>query len=344
MTDLFSLASYSYSFPEELVASYPISPRDHARLMIVDRKSGSITEGLVRDLPDILDADDALIFNNTKVYHASLEGKVTGKREVTCLLAKKLHTTDWIVLAKPARILQLGSKIDFKHGVYAHVIDIVEGGKRILRFSHDLSFQDLRSLGSIPLPPYMKRKAIESVDADRYQTVYGKELGSAAAPTAGLHFTNDLFDRIKKKSISSHFITLHVGTGTFLPIRTPDIRDHVMHFEPFEISPEVASQLNSLPKRSRKVAVGTTSCRVLETVSDADGIIHPQTSQTNLFIYPGSTFHFVSGLFTNFHTPESSLLVLVSAFMGYDLMVEAYAKAIEKRFRLFSYGDAMLII
>lgn len=312
--------------------------------MIVDRKSGSIKEGLVRDLPDILDPQDALIFNNTKVYHASLEGLVIGKRGVTCVLTKKLNFYDWMVLAKPARILQPETRIEFLRGVFAHVVDVLPSGERILRFSKDLSFQDLQLLGSIPLPPYMKRKAIESLDADRYQTVYGKELGSAAAPTAGLHFTNDIFNRIREKNISSHFITLHVGTGTFLPIRTPDIRNHTMHFESFEISPEVASQLNSLPKQSRRVAVGTTSCRVLETVSDSSGIIHSCTDQTNLFIYPGNEFHFITGLFTNFHTPESSLLVLVSAFMGYDLMVEAYAKAIEKRFRLFSYGDAMLIL
>lgn len=344
MKDLYSLDSYRFDVPPELIASYPVSPRDHARLMIVDKKKGTIEEAHVYDLPDILAQNDVLIFNDTKVLHANLLGQLENGKKIECLLTKKISQATWSFLAKPAKLLKNETVLFFSQGIKGRIVGVLESGERIIQFSEDLSFSDLKKIGSIPLPPYMRRKADPTFDEERYQTIYGKNLGSVAAPTAGLHFTESLFSNLTKKNIKSEFITLHVGTGTFLPIRSTDIRQHAMHYESYELSSETASALNDLPQGARRVAIGTTSCRVLETIADSSGRLHAQQGSTNLFIYPGYTFRYITSLFTNFHTPESSLLVLVSAFMGYDLMVEAYAKAKEKRFRLFSYGDAMLIL
>ncbi len=344
MKNLFALDSYRFDVPDELIATYPVTPRDYARLMIVDRSKGTIEAAHVYDLPDILSVDDALIFNDTKVLHASLSGQMEHGRQMKFMLTKRISADEWAILAKPARILKTGLKIRFAHGIEGTILGALEGGERIIRFSEELSFDDLKKIGTIPLPPYIKRRVDPVVDEERYQTVYGKNLGSVAAPTAGLHFTDSLFERLAKKRVSSHFVTLHVGTGTFLPIRTQDIREHSMHYEWYDVSPETAESLNHLPLSSRRIAVGTTSCRVIETVASTQGLLSPGQGSTNLFIYPGYQFRFITSLFTNFHTPESSLLMLVATFMGYDLMIEAYAKAKELHFRLFSYGDAMLIL
>lgn len=340
----FSLSDYQYEVPKELIAQYPAEPRDSARLMIVDRARGRIDEGVISDLPSLLSPHDALIMNNTRVIHALLHGTVNGGHPFHCLLTKKVALDQWWVLAKPARILKIGSMLTFPQGVTAEVKELAADGQRLILFSESLTPERLETLGSIPLPPYIQRPAEQSIDAKRYQTVFGAHYGSVAAPTAGLHFTESLFSKLSEREIDRYYVTLHVGTGTFLPIRTPDIRMHQIHEELFEVSQETADALNTLSSTARRVAVGTTSCRVLETAATEEGKITPGVATTNLFVYPGYTFKYITALLTNFHTPGSSLLTLVSAFMGYDLMKEAYQKAIERKFRFFSYGDAMLIL
>lgn len=340
----FSLSDYQISIPQELIAQYPATPRDSARLLVVDRSSGSISESVVANLPAILSAGDALILNDTRVLHAALRGVVDQGRSVDCVVTKSKTPLLWWALAKPARRLPIGSRVMFSSHVSAEVKEIAPDGQRLLAFSEPLTPETLQAIGSIPLPPYIQREAIDEIDGTRYQTIYGTHFGSVAAPTAGLHFTESLFSKLSVCGMASHFVTLHVGTGTFLPIRTADIRHHQIHTESFDISPDTAAALNALPPSSRKIAVGTTSCRVLESVSSEDGMICSGKGSTNLFVYPGYRFKCVSALFTNFHTPGSSLLTLVSAFMGYDLMRAAYQEAIDRKFRFFSYGDAMLIL
>ncbi len=341
-----SLSAYRFSVPQELIAQYPISPRDHARLLIVHRITGAIEEGVVADLPSFLMPNDALILNNTRVLHAALRGLVEGEgaRSFQCLLTKAVTPEKWWVLAKPARRLVVGATLVFQGQIKGEVKDVAADGQRCILFSEPLTPEKLQTFGTIPLPPYIHRAAPEAVDTLRYQTIYGTQHGSVAAPTAGLHFTESLFAKLSEQRVSHHYVTLHVGTGTFLSIRTDDIRNHQMHTELFDVSEQTALALNALPSSARRLAVGTTSCRVLESAADEQGVISPGASSTNLFIYPGYRFKYVSALLTNFHTPESSLLTLVSAFMGYDLMKEAYQKAIERKFRFFSYGDAMLIL
>jgi S-adenosylmethionine:tRNA ribosyltransferase-isomerase len=340
----FSLDAYRFDVPKELIAQFPANPRDSARLMIVHRTTGAIEEGIVADIPSLLSPHDVMVLNNTRVLHAALCGKTEHHAPVHILLTRSTSPRSWHCMAKPARRLAQETTIHFPHGITATVVDILPDGQRALEFSHDLTPDLLQSIGTIPLPPYIHRKAIEEIDALRYQTIYGEKYGAVAAPTAGLHFTETLFSHLQARQITTTFVTLHVGTGTFLPIRTDDIRMHEMHVESFEVPQSTADLLNRTPPSCRRLAVGTTSLRVLETVAASDGHITAGHGTTNLFIYPGYHWKFVNALFTNFHTPESSLLVLVSSFMGYELMVEAYRKAIERKFRLFSYGDAMLIL
>jgi len=340
----FSLESYTYYLPKELIAQHPIEPRDQARLLVVERKCGTVREGRVSDLPDILSPGDALVFNNTKVLHAMLKGHLESGRGVECLLTESESPYSWWALTKPSKLFSEGRSISFAEGIEAVVIKARERGERLLRFSQEITPSLLQKIGTIPLPPYIRRAVDKEVDSKRYQTVYAEHFGSVAAPTAGLHFTDRLLSSLDRKGIERHQVTLHVGTGTFVPIRTDDIRDHQMHTEQFEVDDKAACALNQVSPSRRKVAVGTTSCRVLESIVQKNRRIEPQSGRTNLYITPGYEFTFVDTLFTNFHTPGSSLLVLVSAFMGYDLMKEAYAKAIEKRFRFFSYGDAMVIL
>jgi len=342
MKDLFSLDAYDYELPQELIAQYPIEPRDHARLLIVNRKSGRIEEARVYELASLLQSGDGLIFNNTRVLHARLYGHLISGKRVEILLIKSIEPTVWQVLAKPARDLSPGTVVQFSEAVQGTVQAISESGGRIMQFSQEITPELLQGIGTVPLPPYIRREPNIDIDAERYQTVYGSEYGSVAAPTAGLHFTHDLFNKLHDAGIAQHMVTLHVGTGTFLPIRTEDVREHHMHTELVEVTKESAQALNAIS--GRRIAVGTTSCRVLESVAQTCGTIFPQNKETDLFIYPGYQFKYIDALFTNFHTPRSSLLVLVAALMGYELMQEAYRKAIEKKFRFFSYGDAMLIL
>ena len=262
---------------------------------------------------------------------------------MSCLLTKPQSPTHWWAMAKPARSFIVGAKVSFPDGIIATVLDQSLDGQRLLAFSEPLTPERLLAIGSVPLPPYIQH-APTAKDAERYQTIYGKRFGSVAAPTAGLHFTDSLFEKLMQRGVEKRYVTLHVGTGTFLPIRVEDIRLHQMHTEAFEVPSETADRFNARPPSALRLAVGTTSLRVLESVVDGERRIVSGSGATNLFIHPGRRFQAVIALLTNFHTPGSSLLVLVAAFMGYELMREAYQKAIERRFRLFSYGDAMLIL
>jgi S-adenosylmethionine:tRNA ribosyltransferase-isomerase len=342
LADLFSLESYTYDVPEHLIAKYPMEKRDEARLLVVDRKTGSIDESRVCDLKQILQVTDTLIFNDTKVLHALLEGTLPSGRCMQFLLCRARGKAIYGVMAKGSGHLTVGMEILFKEGLRGIIVE-KDPEEILVEFSSPITPSLLEKVGSIPLPPYMKRPSENSFDSLRYQTVFAKKYGAVAAPTAGLHFSDDLLRQIGEKGVLQLYLTLHVGTGTFVPIRTANIREHVMHSEIYEVENEVAQKLNET-RGNRRIAIGTTALRTLESVCNDQGIIQSGFGTTDLFIYPGYHFKALDALFTNFHTPKSTLLVLVAAFMGYDLMKEVYAKAIEKKFRLFSYGDAMLIL
>lgn len=342
--DLNSLSSYQYELPPELIAQAPCDPRDMSRLMVVDRATGSITEMVFKDLVDFLEPGDSLVFNDTKVIPARLYGrrKTGGSAEV--LLVRKHQDGTWEILARPAKKLPVGSTIDFSEELTCQVLgELPNGGKRV-RFFHQGEFEQvLQRHGKVPLPHYIGRDVQEG-DLEQYQTVYAKNPGAVAAPTAGLHFTNDVLSRLDTKGIGKTTITLHVGVGTFRPVQTEDIRQHQMHPEHLVITPESAEVLNRRPVGKRQICVGSTSCRALETASSPEGVISPGEFETMIFIRPGYQFKYVKSLLTNFHLPGSSLLMLISAFAGYELTMEAYAKAVKERYRFFSYGDAMLIL
>lgn len=336
-----------YDLPEELIAQEPAKERDLARLMICDRKSGELSHTVFRHVIDFLNPGDVLVLNDSKVIPARILG-VKGDTGIPMevLLLRQRELDSWEALTRPGRRAKVGTKILFGEGLLsATVTDVVEGGNRILRFEYDHAKDDIYSLldklGKMPLPPYIT-KPLE--DNDSYQTVYAKERGSAAAPTAGLHFTEELLQRIEEKGVKIARVMLHVGLGTFRPVKEEQITDHIMHSEFFRVTPEAADTINTARQMGgRIIAVGTTSCRVLESASDESGIVHPMTDDTRIFIYPGYTFKAVDGLITNFHLPESTLLMLVSAFSSREFMMKAYAEAIRERYRFFSFGDAMLI-
>lgn len=346
---LFHLSAYQYRLPEELIARFPTMRREQSRLMIVNRSSGSLSEIAFSDLVDFLHKNDSLVFNNTRVIPARLYGKKKTGAHIEIFLIRALKAESgtssiWEVLAKPAKKLSVGTQVDFSEDFSCTVIDELEGGSRVVAFHYSGDFQDaLKRYGKIPLPHYLQRES-QKIDEDRYQTVFATQPGAVAAPTAGLHFSSDMIKKCTEKGISQSTITLHVGLGTFRPIQSEDIRNHVMHKEELIISEEAASFLNQRDAKSRQICVGTTTCRALESVCGPDGKIHPGTYETDIFIYPGYQFRYVRSLLTNFHLPGSSLLLLVSAFAGYELIREAYAKAIKDKFRFYSYGDAMLII
>jgi S-adenosylmethionine:tRNA ribosyltransferase-isomerase len=340
----FSLDSYLYDLPEDLIAQRPCEPRDASRLMIVDRKSGNFSEIVFKELADFLNSDDTLIFNNTKVLPMRLIGErpTGGKAEV--FLIKRVSANEWEALVKPGKKLPVGAKVIFNPQFHCEVVDVKLDGRRIVRLEHPGTIEEtLNQYGHIPLPPYMKRESDASYDKERYQTVYAEHPGSAAAPTAGLHFTDALMRKMNDKGIQMNTVTLHVGLGTFLPVKSQDIRDHEMHHETFFISPETAEQLNHRKKTGKQICVGTTTCRTLESAAQK-GLIEAGEQETNIFIYPGYQFKYVEHLLTNFHQPGSSLLMLVSAFAGKELIEEAYKKAVKDRYRFLSYGDAMLIL
>lgn len=343
--DLFALSSYQFDLPKDLIAQHPCEPRDQSRLMVIDRKAEKIYEMPFRDLADLMHSGDSLVFNDTKVIPARLFGKKQSGGAAEIFLVRQLAFDTWEVLARPGKKLLPGTKVHFAKGFACEILDTLESGCKIVRFEWEGNFNEvLGEHGKMPLPHYIRDGKEDLQDRQSYQTIYARHAGALAAPTAGLHFTESLLQELKDKGVEETTITLHVGLGTFKPVRNEDIRDFSMHFEPFIISQEAADRLNKSNPKGRRICVGTTSCRALESAATEDGLIVPGSHETNIFIYPGYRFKYVEHLLTNFHLPGSTLLMLVCTFAGYDLMMEAYKKAIKDRFRFFSYGDAMLIL
>mgnify|MGYP000921108095 FL=1 len=337
-------SDFWFHLPPELIAQTPAEKRDASRLMRLDRKTGETAHYIFHDLPDLLRQGDCLVLNDTRVLPARLLGRRTTGGAVELVLLRDLGGGRWECLSRPGKKTRPGARLVFGDGeIEAEVEDVLEGGNRLVRFEYEGIFLEvLEKLGKMPLPPYITQ---ELEDSERYQTVYSRVPGSAAAPTAGLHFTEELLDRLREKGIIITAITLHVGLGTFRPVKTENIEDHVMHAEYCEISQEAADTINAARAAGgRIIAVGTTSCRTLESRAEEDGTVRPYAGFTNCFIYPGYRFKCIDGLITNFHLPESTLIMLVSALAGRENILRAYAEAVEKRYRFFSFGDAMLII
>ncbi len=337
-------SDFYYELPEELIAQHPIKNREESRLLILDKDTGNIEHRKFKDIIDYLNEGDCLVLNDTKVIPARLFGNREGKDEkIEFLLLKNIEGNRWETLVKPGKKVRPGRKILFGDGLLvANVLSIEEGGTRIVEFHYDGIFEEvLDRLGEMPLPPYIKEKL---EDRDRYQTVYAKHEGSAAAPTAGLHFTKELLNQIEEKKVNIAYLTLHVGLGTFRPVKVENIEEHHMHSEYYELNEEAAEKINLTKKNGgRIIAVGTTSVRTLETIATLKGKILPHKGWTDIFIYPGYKFKAVDCLITNFHLPESTLLMLVSAFAGREKILKAYNVAVENRYRFFSFGDAMFI-
>ena len=338
---------FYYDLPEELIAQTPSEERDGCRLMVLDRESGRVEHKHFYDIIDYLNPDDMLVVNSSKVIPARLLGKTkkTGS-DMELLLLRRLDSGDWETLVRPGKRAKEGAEFDFGGILTATVTGIVDGGNRTVRFDYNTEkyksiYEVLDEIGNMPLPPYITKRLERKSD---YQTVYAKEEGSAAAPTAGLHFTEELIERIKAKGVGYGEVTLHVGLGTFRPVKVERIEDHLMHGEYFYITDEVAREINERRARGgRIIAVGTTSSRVLESVSDSDGTVHAISGETGIFIYPGYKFKAVDALITNFHLPESTLIMLVSALAGKENVMNAYKTAVEQKYRFFSFGDAMFI-
>lgn len=343
--DLHLLSSYQFDLPEHLIAKTPCYPRDSSRLMVLDRKKEAISEMRFSELADFLNSGDSLVFNDAKVIPARLLGKRSNEAPAEIFLTKKLKENLWEALAKPGKKLKNGEIVYFGDDFTAEIVKTLEDGRKEVQFHSTGNFNELlEKYGQLPLPPYMRREKVLEEDRKNYQTVYAKSSGAVAAPTAGLHFTHELLKRLQDKGVLQDFITLHVGIGTFRPVQVEDIRQHVMHSETVEITEKTAKRLNSHAKEKRRICVGTTCCRSLESSVNSSGLIIPGCYDTNIFIYPGYKFKYMSHLLTNFHLPGSSLLMLVSAFAGYEFVMEAYSKAVKDKYRFFSYGDAMLII
>ena len=333
-----------YDLPEELIAQTPLQQRDTSRLLVLDRKDGAVTHKRFYDIVDYLQPGDCLVMNDSRVLPARLLGHRPTGGAAEILLLRDLGDRKWECLAKPGRKLLTGQKVIFGNGeLTATVTEVRDDGNRVVEFHYDGIFLEvLESLGKMPLPPYIKS---ELQDQERYQTVYSKQVGSAAAPTAGLHFTNELLDRIRQKGVRTAFVTLHVGLGTFRPVKAEDILEHHMHSELCMIGEETARILNETKVNGgRIICVGTTSCRTLESLVNDDGSFESKSRWTDIFIYPGYTFKAMQGLITNFHLPESTLVMLVSAFAGRAKVLAAYEEAVTQRYRFFSFGDAMLIL
>lgn len=338
-------SDFDYELPQELIAQTPMEPRDHSRLLVYDRADGSVQHLHFYDLPRFLRKGDVLVLNETKVIPARLLGEKedTGV-PVEILLLKRLERDVWEALVRPGRRLRPGTMCVFGGGLLrAEIIDTAEDGGRKVRFHYEGVFEEiLDRLGQMPLPPYIHEKL---EDKTRYQTVYAKEEGSAAAPTAGLHFTPELLDSIRRMGVEIVPVLLHVGLGTFRPVKAEDISEHHMHVEHYEVSPEAAEKINAARAGAgRCVCVGTTSVRTLETAAGEDGLVRAQSGDTGIFITPGYTFRAVDALITNFHLPQSTLLMLISALMGREEALRVYREAVREGYRFFSFGDAMLIL
>ena len=333
-----------YDLPEELIAQTPLEQRDASRLLCLNRETGEVEHRHFFDILEYLKPGDCLVMNDSRVLPARLLGNRPTGGAVELLLLKDLGDKKWECLAKPGRKLQAGQEVTFGDGkLTATVVNVLPDGNRVVEFHYDGIFLEvLEQLGKMPLPPYIKA---ELQDQERYQTVYSREVGSAAAPTAGLHFTKELLEAIRQKGINTAFVTLHVGLGTFRPVKADEIADHHMHSELCMISEETANILNQTKQNGgRIICVGTTSCRTLESLVNDDGTFEPKSKWTEIFIYPGYRFKAMDGLITNFHLPESTLVMLVSAFAGRENVLSAYEQAVKERYRFFSFGDAMCIL
>ena len=338
-------SDFYYDLPEELIAQTPLLQRDHSRLMTLDRKTGKVSHEHFYNIIDHLVPGDCLVINDTRVLPARLYGQKTGggSAAVEVLLLENVEGDLWDCIVYPGRRLKEGATISFGDGQLTAVVEGVKpDGNRLIRFSYEGIFlEHLERLGTMPLPPYIKEKL---QDQERYQTVYSRENGSAAAPTAGLHFTPELLEKIRKKGVDIVRITLHVGLGTFRPVKEEEITDHVMHSERYCVTEDTARRINAARARGgRVVCVGTTSCRTLETVTDEQHVTHPGSGSTSIFIYPGYRFKGVDAIITNFHLPESTLIMLVSAFSTREIVLAAYEDAVRERYRFFSFGDAMFL-
>ncbi|MGJ5910783.1 tRNA preQ1(34) S-adenosylmethionine ribosyltransferase-isomerase QueA [Staphylococcus equorum] len=339
------IEAFDYHLPEALIAQTPLKNRDESRLLVLGRQTGDIEHKHFKDVIDYLDKGDTLVLNDTRVMPARLFGlkEETGAK-VEMLMLTQISGNDWEVLLKPAKRIKVGNKLSFGDGkIVAECIEELNQGGRIMRLHYEGILQErLDELGEMPLPPYIKERLD---DQDRYQTVYAKASGSAAAPTAGLHFTDELLNRIKAKGINIAFITLHVGLGTFRPVSVDNIDDHEMHSEYYQMDQETAELLNETKSKGHRViSVGTTSTRTLETIMQTNEAFKAQSGWTDIFIFPGYTFKAIDGLITNFHLPKSTLVMLVSAFSSRDYILNAYQQAVKSEYRFFSFGDAMLII
>ena len=336
-------SDFYFELPEGLIAQTPLQKRDQSRLMLLDKESGAIEHRHFYEMPQLLRAGDCLVLNDSRVLPARLIGRRSSGGSVELLLLRDLGEGCWECLSRPGRKTKPGTELIFGDGeLTASVLETVEGGNRIVRFRYDGIFLEvLERLGKMPLPPYIRE---ELQDAERYQTVYSREIGSAAAPTAGLHFTKELLSEIAEKGVKIAYVTLHVGLGTFRPVKEEEIEDHAMHSEFCIVPPETARLVTETKRRGgRVVAVGTTSCRTLESFAAEDGTLSPQSGWTDIFIYPGYRFKCVDALVTNFHLPESTLIMLVSALAGREQVLRAYRTAVEDQYRFFSFGDAMFI-
>ncbi len=337
------LKEFYYNLPEELIAQVPIAKRDESRLLVLDRENKTIEHKIFKDILDYLKPGDCLVRNNTKVLPARIYGKKETGANVEFLLLNNIEGDIWESIVRPGNKLHVGTKVIFGDGLLtAEILELMEGGTRKVKFTYNGIFNEiLDQIGLMPLPPYIHEELKEK---DRYQTVYAKYKGSAAAPTAGLHFTDELLEKIKEKGVEIANVTLHVGIGTFRPVKVEKIEDHHMHTEHFYIKPEDVEKINKTKKNGgRIISVGTTSTRVLESVANEQGLVREVEGDTNIFIYPGYKFKCVDALITNFHLPESTLLMLVSALAGKDYIMSAYEEAVKEKYRFFSFGDAMFI-
>lgn len=337
-------SDFYFDLPEELIAQDPLEDRSSSRLLVLDKQTGAVSHHIFRELVDFLKPGDCLVLNDTKVIPARLLGeKEDTGAHVEVLLLKRRQADVWETLVKPGKKCRPGARLVFGGGLLrAEVLDTVEEGNRLIRFEYEGIFEEiLDKLGEMPLPPYITHKL---ADKNRYQTVYAKYEGSAAAPTAGLHFTEELLDEIRGNGVEVVFVTLHVGLGTFRPVKEENVLEHHMHSEVYQVSREAAAKINAVKSSGGRVlCVGTTACRTLESAADVNGKVQPGGGETEIFIYPGYEFKVLDALITNFHLPESTLVMLVSALAGRENVLNAYAEAVKARYRFFSFGDAMLI-
>lgn len=338
------VSDFDYELPPELIAQSPVEPRHNSRLLVMNRTDHSLTDRRFYELPEFLDPGDLLVFNDSRVIPARLFARKTGPSgaRIEVFLLRRSGPSSWECLVWPGKKAKPGTELEFAEGVHARVTGIVAGGDRIIEFPADLPFREwLLRNGETPLPPYIKKHLD---NPERYQTVYASKEGSVAAPTAGLHFTEELLEKLRAQGVNLGFLTLHVGLGTFRPVKVETVEEHTMHSEWYTLSGELVARIEATKRAGKRViAVGTTVVRVLESQAGSDGILRPGSGETSIFIYPGFQFHIIDGLVTNFHLPKSTLLMLVSAFAGREYILEAYQHAVAEKYRFFSFGDAMFI-